>query len=193
MILDGIIAHQIVILNGASYVQNITSEDAKRMYPHYEAAFQKLNTHPCRQGLAPEEFMEVMTNDPETAKLRFSIDGQTATLMVLGDNLDNYDWINPQFYAATYPEEYDARQILYFPALYTDTAMQGEATTEHVVNLIAEMVQYGNNEIIVAFDCCDINVGFLDVYIEALVNATPQANISFDTLGTQHYAAVHLS
>ena len=54
------------------------------------------------------------------------------------------------------------------------------------------MVEYGNNEIIVAFDCCDINVGFLDAYIEALVNATPQASIAFDTLGTQHYAAVRL-
>lgn len=136
--------------------------------------------------------MDVMTNDPETAKLRFSVGGQTATLMILGDNLGKYDWINPEFFAGKYPIEYAARQILYFPALYTDTEMQGEANSEHVVNLIAQMVEYGNNEIIVAFDCCDINVGFLDAYIEALVNATPQASISFSNLGAQQYAAVRL-
>lgn len=181
------------ILDGASYTQTIEREEAGRLFAIYEKAFEKLNHHPCRQGLSPEEFLRVLSDEPEIAKLRYNQNGETSTLMILGDDLSKYPWLNQEFYQKQYPDEYNKAQILYFPALYTDPERQGEVNSEYVVNLISQMVEFGNNEIIVAFDCCDINVGFLDKYIEELVNKTPQANLYFDNLGTQKYVSIPLS
>ncbi len=192
MVKEGIVPVE-ATLNGATYAQNIELVEAGRLYEIYANAFQELNHHPCRQGLAPQEFFDVVTSEPESAKLRFNVNGRTVTLMILGDDLSKYPWIREDFYRQTYPEEYMRRQILYFPALCTDPKAQGEAYSEHIVNLIADMVEYGNNEIIVAFDCCDLNDGFLDKYIETLVNNTPEASLLFDRLGEQKYRAFKLS
>lgn len=192
MIDKGIIAaeqHQ----QGASYAQTIDKNEARRLYPIYESAFRVLNQHPCRQGLNPDEFYAVMTEEEESAKLIYRVDGEVSTLLIFGDDLSKYPWINAPYYKSKFPEEYDGKQIMYFPALCTDPKKQGDANSEHVINLIAQMVEYGNNEIVVAFDCCDVNDGFLDKYIEFLVNKTPEANLYFERLGTQRYMAYELS
>jgi hypothetical protein len=129
-----------------------------------------------------------MVEDQEVAKLVCSVPvdsgngviAQPATVCLLGEDLDKYPWLNTKFYEREIPAEYASRQILYFPAIATDPQHQGEHKTADVVNLIAQMVEYGNNEIVVAFDCCDFNkdVFPLAAVLEDLINATPEANIA---------------
>lgn len=178
------------IATGASYSSSIDISEAQRIYPFYKKAFQRLNKHPCRQGLSPDEFFEVTVNKKDIAKLKYCEDDDVATMLIFGDDLSEYPWLNQAFYKQIYPVELENRQIMYFPALYTDIRKRGDINSQHVVNLIAKMCQHGNNEIIVAFDCCNMNRGFLNKYIEDLVNQTPEASLKFNELSVQKYVAI---
>jgi hypothetical protein len=190
------------LFEGASYQSTVSEIQAERMRELYEKAFEVLNDHPCRQGIDDEEFRRLMVEDDEVAKLVCNVqvggDGEefaeVATVCLLGEDLDKYPWLRTDFYEREIPEEYGNKQILYFPAIATDPQFQGEHKTADVVNLIAQMVEYGNNEIVVAFDCCDFNKDVLPLasMLEDLINATPEASIKFEIIGMQTYAAIQL-
>ena len=204
MLADGTISSE-QLFDGASYQDRITVPvDVERMRELYERAFVVLNDHPCRQGIDDQEFRRLMAEDDEVAKLVCSVPvedpntgesvARPATVCLLGEDLDKYPWLRTEFFEREIPEEYASRQIIYFPAIATDPAHQGESKTADVVNLIAQMVEYGNNEIVVAFDCCDFNkdVFPLAAVLEDLINSTPEANIKFEVIGMQRYMAVKL-
>lgn len=163
------------------------------LYEGFSEAFATLNDHPCRQGLDPEEFYEMVTEDPEIAKLLYKDDrlGPT-TLCMLSDQLEKYPWLNKQYFVDKFPQEAADKSLLYFPAIATDPSKKGEAFAGHIVDFIEEMAVHGNMEPVIAFDCCDMNVGFLDVYLERLINNTPRAEVKFDIIGRQKYAAIKL-
>lgn len=175
------------------YIEVVDEENLERMQQCYSEAFSVLNNHPCRQGLTPEEFREVAVDQPQTAKLVHKTGSKITSMCVLGDDLSLYPWLNQEFYATRFPEETQNNQILYFPAMATDPENMGARNAEKIVSFIAKMLDRGNNEAIIAFDCCDVNVGFLDVYLDEIINKTPEAGISFETLGVQHYGSMKLS
>lgn len=201
MLADGTL-NPSALLEGASYQSTVCEAQAEHMRVLYEKAFAVLNNHPCRQGIDDVEFRRLMVEDAEVAKLVCNVvvgeNGETfaqvATVCLLGDDLGKYPWLNVDFYKHEIPAEHDRKQILYFPAIATDPEHQGEHKTAEVVNLIARMVEYGNNEIVVAFDCCDFNkdVFPLAEILEQLINATPEASIKFEIIGMQRYMAVKL-
>jgi len=178
--------------DGATYTSRIDPVQAERLYAFYQDAFASISDHPCRQGFTPEEFLEVVAEKQNIAKLQYATDGEVETVCVLGNDLDDFPWLNSNFYEGLFPEEMDEKQVLYFPAIATDPKKNGGNNSEKIVNLIAEMVEYANNEIIVAFDCCTKNKGFLDAFLEVFINATPQANIKFQQIGEQQYKAYRL-
>lgn len=177
--------------NGATYTTRIEPEQAMRLYSFYEKAFKKIEAHPCRQGLTPEEFLEVVADMQSVAKLQAVTDGEAETVCVLGSDLKEWPWLHEEFFGRLFPKEVEQKQVLYFPALATNPEGDGHNTI-HIVNMIAEMVEYANNEIVVAFDCCTANKGFLDVVLESFINATPQANITFKQIGEQQYKSFRL-
>jgi hypothetical protein len=133
------------------------------------------------------------TKDEEVAKLVYSQNGQAQSMCILGEDLSKFEWLNPEFYRGHYPEEYAHHQIAYFPAIATDPSKQGQHNSEAMINLIAEICEAGDNEILVAFDACDINKGFLDKLLENMINETPEAAIKFSVIDQQRYGALKLS
>lgn len=175
------------------YLETLDPENLDRMQACYADAFVKLNDHPCRQGLTPDELREVAFDQPQTAKLVHSVGSKITAMCILGDDLTLYPWLNPAFYAARYPSETANDQILYFPAIATDPKSMGEHNAEKIVAFIAQMLERGNNEAVIAFDCCDMNTGFLDAYLDTIINATPETGIKFETIGVQRYGAMAIS
>lgn len=179
--------------HGASLHTKVSAQTAQRMNEFYEAAFTVLNNHPCKQGLSPDEFTDMVANDTEVVKIIYTEDGEVESLCILGEDLSKFDWINPAFYERAYPNEAAQKQIVYFPAIATDPSKQGSRNSEALIELIAQLSEAGSNEMVVAFDCCDINKGFLDVFLEAMINNTPEAAIKFSTIDTQRYCAIRLA
>lgn len=180
------------VLTGTIHATRLTKEQARTIYPHYQEAFKVLNNHPCRQGLDPEEFFEMVTDDEEVSKIVYLVDGEPATICILGNNLSKFSWLNTDYYDSRFPDDFSQGQILYFPSLATNPTKQGMHFTEPVISLIAEIAQAGNSQPIIAFDCCDINKEFLPEYIEYVINNTDNFKIKFDEIGVQRYTSLAL-
>lgn len=178
--------------NGASLRRIVDEDQARYMNQFYDEAFQVLNDHPCKQGLDPQEFFDMVANDADVAKIVNSKDGQTTALCIMGEDLSKFKWINPEFYESSFPDKFAKKQVVYFPALAARPDKVG-SNTRAIVGLIAELGEVGDNAMLVAFDCCDMNKGFLDVMLKSLINRTPQASIDIRTIGTQYYGAIKLA
>jgi hypothetical protein len=178
--------------NGASLHQVIDPHQAQNMYEFYDEAFQALNeASPVRQGLTPDEFLEMVVNDPNVAKIVSTSKGEITALCLLSDDLTRFDWINPEFFENAFPDKSEKKQIIYFPALAADPSKLG-ANTMRMVGLMTELVEAGDNETVIAFDCCDLNKGFLDKFLGDLINRSPEVDINIRPAGVQHYMALKL-
>lgn len=178
--------------NGASLLTTVDETQADFMNGFYDEAFQQINgSSPVRQGLTPEEFRDMVVHDQDVAKIVSSTDGQVTALCIMGEDLDKFDWVNPEYFEVTLPDRARQKQIVYFPAIAADPEHVGD-NTKKIVGLIAELVETGDNEIVVAFDCCDLNKGFLDVFLQDMINNTPEATIDFKTVATQRFWSLSL-
>jgi hypothetical protein len=173
-------------------MQSIAPHEASHMNEFYKRAFQVLNDDPCKQGLDPDEFHKIVTEDEQIAKLVNTRNGQITALCILGEDLKEFNWINNEYYEHAFPEKADKKQIVYFPALAADPEQAG-SNTETMLELLAELVEAGDNEMLVAFDCCEKNTGFLDQALEKMINALPQVSIRFQPIAAQKYGAIRLS
>lgn len=178
--------------NGATFYTSMDPDVVKSIFPAYQAAFEKIQDNPCRQGYNLEEFEAETTQNEKSAKLVYNVDGEPSSICVFGDNLDEYPWLNTNVYRDLFPQEYDNEQIFYFPAIATDPEKRGAMNTKPLIQYICKMLGEGNNEAIIAFDCCDDNAEFLPQFIELFVNPTPEAELHFNQIGRQKYAAIRL-
>lgn len=179
-------------ITGASYARTIDPEQVRaELAEPYAKAFEVLNDHPCRQGLTPEELIEVAA-DPNSAKIIYREAGELSTMVIFGNDLSSYPWVNERAYQQIFPEKMATKQVIYFPAIATDPERRGAENAGKVIDLIAKMTLFGNNEIVVAFDHCDDNF-WLPGYIEGQINATDESGIRFRDIGKQVYRALVLS
>ena len=176
--------------NGVSLVRRVDDDQAQRMYRFYEDAYEVLSDHPCNQGLSPDEFLEVMTEKDTVPKIVNTVDGRIVALCLLDNNLSDLSWVNTEFYQRKYPDKMAARQTMWFPGLAADPTSEVVHNTEAMVGLIAELGELASNDILVVFDCGDMNTGFLDKFLERTINATPQADVDIQSIAAQRYVAI---
>jgi hypothetical protein len=181
------------IENGATLLSQVDEDQAKAMRQFYEDAYMVLNDHPCEQGLDPDEFMDMMTERKEVAKIVNSVDGEIVALVLLDNNLDKLSWVNPDYYKKNYAEKYENGQVMWFPGLAANPHKKEGGNLQVMVDFLCELVEAGGNSLAIAFDCCDMNTGFLDVALDHMLNKTPQAHVDFTTIAVQRYMALRLS
>lgn len=181
------------LLNGASVQAIVDKEDAKHMLSFYDQAYEVLNDDPCRQGLDPEEFMQMLTQDETVSKLVRTVNGKIAALCLLENDLTRLSWVNAGYYQQKFPDKYNAGQVVYFPGLAADPEGDVGSNTQIMVNLIAELGYKACNDMLVVFDSCQKNTGFLDAFLEAMINKTPHARIKIEKIAAQRYCAVRTS
>jgi hypothetical protein len=178
------------IKDGASLQARVDPEQARVMQEFYSEAYEVLNDHPCNQGLAPDEFLEMATEKDWVTKIVNSADGEVQAICLLDNDLTELDWVNPEFYEEHFPGKAATKQIVWFPGLAASPDKKVGHNLQSMVNLIAELVDKGNNEMLVVFDCCDMNTGLLDTALNAMINATPQAAIDIQPIAVQRYCAI---
>lgn len=179
--------------NGASLQTIIAPEDAQHMLCFYEEAYEVLNDHPCRQGLSPEEFLHMMTENEQVIKVVNKVEGKIVALLLIDNNLDELSWVNSTYYKEEYSDKTRTGQAVCIPGLAADTNSNVSGNTQEMINLIAELGEKANNDMLVVFDCCDMNTGFLDKFIDYMINQTPQASIAINPIAVQRYCAIKTS
>jgi hypothetical protein len=179
------------ISNGATVYRTIDQATARAMNDFYDAAYVKLNEIEfCRQGLESDEFMQHVTADQHVLKVVNSVDGKKVALLMLDNDLSELSWVNADYYKQKYPEQYSRGQVMWFPGLAADPNSDVGKNTETMVQLIAELAENSGNEILVVFDCGIFNTGFLDLFLNDMINRTPQASIDIQPIARQHYMAI---
>lgn len=163
------------------------------LYKMYQDAYVVLNDHPCKQGLSPEEFRDILLHDAASGKLIFAKEGKIETLCLVENNLKKLSWVRWEYYQRKYPDKFANGQIVWFPGIATDPEKQGENNSQNMINLMAELAEEGNNEFIGVFDFCDVNTGFLDRVFESWINAAPQTSIELKPIADQKYLALRLA
>ncbi|HSW99847.1 MAG TPA: hypothetical protein VLH38_02310 [Patescibacteria group bacterium] len=181
------------IKNGASMQTEIGPGEAARMRRFYDAAYKVLNEHPCNQGLDTDQFFEMITNQPWVTKIVNSSGGEAVALCLLSSKLDELDWINAEYYKERYPEKAANDQIVWFPGVAADPERPEKHNLQAMADLITEIAVKGDNEILVVFDCCDMNTGFLDVILNDIINRTPHGSIDIQPIAKQTYCAIQIS
>lgn len=181
------------IANGATLKKNIGIDEARSMRQFYDAAYQVLNDHPCNQGLDPNQFYDMITQQDEVAKIVNCVDGDVTALLLLSDNLDELDWVNADYYREHFPEKSAKKQVVWFPGLAANPEKTRGHNLQAMANLLCRIAEKGNNEVLVVFDACDMNTGFLDVALNGLVNHSPQMRIDIKAFADQKYYAIKTS
>ncbi len=182
------------MVSGASVMKSVAYEDASYMNMFYEAAYQKLNAVEfCNQGLTPEEFLHLMTEDKNTVKIVNKVEDEIVSLMLLDNELSKLTWINSNYYRDRYPEKYEKGEVMWFPGLAANPYKKGGKNTQVMIDLVAELLESGNNEILVVFDCGIINTGTLDLFLNRKINKTPSVGIDIKPIAEQNYCAIKLS
>lgn len=178
---------------GALLVRSIDENRAEVLRQLYDDAYVVLNDHPCKQGLSADEFKEMLVSDQEVGKLIFIRNGTIETLCLLTNDLSKLSWVNSGYYEQMYPEKFSKKQMVWFPGIATDPEKQGERNTGHLINLMAELAEYGDNEFVGLFDFCDVNTGWLDRVFEDMINEAPETAISLKPIEEQVYWALRLA
>jgi len=180
--------------NGVVLKSTVSQDVADYAYNFYDAAYQVINDHPCKQGLSPEEFRDMTVGDPDIDKIFCLNNGTPESLYLTCDDLTKLSWVNAGYYAEHYPEKYSKGQVVWFPGIATDKRPEVAGhNSEAIIQFIAELTEAGDNEFTVVFDFCDLNTSWLAKTIEDFINKTPEASVTIDPIATQQYWAVRLA
>lgn len=167
---------------------------ALKMYSFYAEAYKVLNNHPCKQGLSPEEFYEMLTQEPELDKIMAMHEGFPESLYITCNNLLKLSWVNSQYYDKHYPEAMSKGQGVWFPGIATDPRPEVAGhNSEDIISFIAELGYRGDNGFLALFDFCDMNTSWLADHIANLINSTDEASVEIEKIAEQKYWSVRLS
>lgn len=167
----------------------VDAHQALHLQRLYEAAYVVLNDDPCSQGLDPEQF-HAMLLDPEIGKWVVVSEGLIETICLTTSKLHELDWINLAYYEHRYPGPQGSRRLVWFPGIATDPSRQGSHNFQLIMDLMARAADATRNEFVGLFDFCQHNTGSLDVALEAMINATPEASTAITPVETQLYVAL---
>lgn len=178
--------------DGASLQTHVDPAQARHMQQFYDAAYEVLNDHPCRQGLDPQEFTNMVLDRDWVTKAVTSVDGEVQAICLFDDHLSELSWVNTDYYKEHYPDKAAAGELLWCPGLAADPNKKINNNLQAIADLISEVVDKGNSNPILVFDCCDMNTGFLDAALNTYINNTPYMAIDIQPIAVQRYCAVKI-
>lgn len=178
------------VQDGASLQARVDPDQARHMQQFYDAAYQVLNDHPCRQGLDPDEFLEMATDREWVTKIVNSAGGEVQAICLLDNRLDELSWVNADYYRDHFPDKAATEEILWFPGVAASPDKRVAHNLQSMVDLMTELADKGNREWLVVFDCCDMNTGFLDAALNQMINATGRMSIDIQPIAVQRYCAI---
>ena len=179
---------------GVVLQHHVPEDVARYMYDFYKKAYEVLNDHPCRQGLSPEEFLDMAVNDAGVDKLIYFNNGVPEALYLACNDLSKLSWVNTQYYQKKYPEQYAKGQLIWFPGIATDPRPEVAGhNTQYMIGLMAKLVAESGNDFVALMDFCDINADWLPGYLESEINKTSVARIEIPPIAKQQYWSVQLA
>ena len=156
----------------------------------YTDAFAPLRTATAtRQTLYDHELRGLLCHDAATTFVVRSPDGLPRGFALTVTDLKLIPWINPEFFAARFPDHYATGRIAYQPAL---AVTDGHRSAANLLLLNRAMGEhFAPHDMIIAFDCCT------EVITKGLPEFGAQAwsrmhDVTIGAIDQQVYWAIHL-
>lgn len=148
----------------AESLEGSIAEQLWEMYEPSVAALATLSVN--REAYEHDEFVEMMA-DPRTWKyLAMDDDDVARGLLAVSPHLDTTYWVNPRYFAARWPREYEAGHIWYVGAIVMHPDYRRQGGFKQLLEPIAHIASRENG--VIAFDVCAYNAATVDVFMRSL-------------------------
>lgn len=167
----------------------VEAELAYMFHQLYEAAFGPLRTRSiARQVLTEEEFAHQMRDVTISKYVAWDEHDQAVGLCAVTRQLDTVPWISPDYFAATFPEQWARGAVWYINFLLAHPSQRHSRFLDHILEVgIGEVVA---SRAVCAYDMCTYNddeLGLGRRLAESFGRATGTQPVRVDT---QNYYVV---
>lgn len=176
-------------INVRSYSQvplGLTGE----IYKFVEAAFAKINDHPCRQAWTETEFREIVEDTKSVVKVVPEKAGSAVALLAFGTRLEDFPWVEPEYWSAA---DRASGKNLYFPTAARNPSAAGAAALGSSIAHMSEVIAEVGPGIKIHFDTCDDNRDPLPKGIERAVERSGIHTLKFNEVANQVYGAFRVA
>jgi hypothetical protein len=172
-------------------IESVVSDDATiaEFWGMYQTAFAPLATMAAtKQTMTEAEFRGLMAEESVLKFVGWDRNGDPAAMMVLATDLAHVSWINPEFFAARFPEQAARGAIYYTMAALVRPTARGSLWYRAVLH---EVVKFSaRNLAVTCLDCCYHNVVNVQIPRIAQVLSASVAEVESHELDTQTFFAV---
>jgi hypothetical protein len=129
---------------------------ARRYYDLYCETFGELDSYAvARQLLTESEFLAEML-DPRVSKyLAWDEEGQVIGMTTLTTDLETVPWINPQYFAHHFPDQFARESVFYLGFTLVHPEHRGEGIFQEMVDFMSKRVL--SEDGVFAWDLCMVN------------------------------------
>lgn len=167
-------------------VNDATSE---RLWQVYRRAFAHLATEAVhRELLTREEFLQEMREPRLWKYVGFDPDEEPIAFATLTRHLETVEWINAEYFAARWPQEYAEGRVYYIGFIALDPDHQGQRRYRQILQPVVRTIAEARG--VAGFDMCGYNVHVSEVLRNSMRAAGPPHVPDVQTLDTQTYFAV---
>lgn len=164
----------------------ITGERATRVRDSHRRAFSALGPLAAEPQMLDDELYYGLLAHPDVLEfIAWTEDEQPGAVVMSTPNLGLVPWIEPQFYAARYPEHTARDAVFYVPSLHVDPDHRGGPLLHAIIATYAQFI--AGHRGVIAFDTCrwDIDNVAVPEFIERIGTLTVDAIC--EEVDSQHY------
>lgn len=163
----------------------------EQMVELYRRAFAPLATLTAtRQTLDPRALVELLDDPTSATQVAYVADGSVAGFCLGVRDLTAIDWINPEFFAHHYPDEFREGRVAFCPAFVIDPAHQKTGVFLPLARAVA--AYWGEHDSVLCMDCCQYNVEEENLPEILRIAASRETATSLRRLDSQVYWAFEL-
>lgn len=156
-------------------------------YALYQLAFEPIRAlSVARQVLTEAEFSEQMQH-PRVAKyIAWNDSDEPVGLTTLSNDLTTTPWVNPDYFARHYPEQWSRRAVYYLGFTIAHPSQRHQRIVDAIVTV--GMQEAMRNQAVIAYDVCSFNNERLQFTerVTQLLAGVPSARL--ELLDTQSYS-----
>ncbi len=158
-------------------------------YALYRLAFEPIRAlSVARQVLTEAEFSAQMQHERVAKYIAWNDAGEPVGLTTLSNDLTTTPWVNPDYFARHYPEQWARRAVYYLGFTIAHPSLRHRRIVDAIVAVgLQEAVE---QKAVIAYDVCSFNnerLRFTDRVTALLANAP---NARLEQLDTQSYSCV---
>ena len=166
--------------------------DLDSMWNLYQRGFAALKNHPINGILPKPLFYNTAQNQDMIHAVYFGDDRSVEAFASVSNNLELFDWINPDHFQSEYGELSTHGRIWYGPTIVKNFDRRETEHTPHLVDVLTEEMMKNDDEVsghVFAVECSDRSAKYAPGQMQGAYDAHPELGTQVRHVGYQIYRA----